>query len=84
MPLIRWLSVVMFSFLLAACGGGGSIEKDGGSLDDSTDSATYTLTVSGVSETTGEAANEVSSEQRLQLTAKLLKDGGANILPRCF
>ncbi|MDN3377759.1 MULTISPECIES: hypothetical protein [unclassified Pseudoalteromonas] len=77
MPLIRWLSVVMFSFLLAACGGGGSIEKDGGSLDDSTDSATYTLTVSGVSETTGEAANEVSSEQRLQLTAKLLKDGAA-------
>ena len=34
MSLIRWLCVVMFSFLLAACGGGGTLEKDGGSIGD--------------------------------------------------
>lgn len=77
MPLMRWLSVVMLSFLITACGGGGTLEKDGGDLGGNTDSATYTLTISGTSETTGEAANNVSSAQRLQLAAKLLKDGVA-------
>ncbi|MGO3299917.1 MAG: hypothetical protein ACTILD_04230, partial [Pseudoalteromonas sp.] len=36
MPLMRWLNIVLFSFFLAACGGGGSLEKEGGSLDGNT------------------------------------------------
>lgn len=78
MPLMRWLSVILLSFFITACGGGGTLEKDGGGLDGGgTDSPSYTLSINGLSETTGEAANDVSSEQRLVLVAKLLKDGVA-------
>ncbi|CAM3694934.1 MULTISPECIES: Ig-like domain-containing protein [Pseudoalteromonas] len=77
MPLMRWLSVIMLSFLITACGGGGTLEKEGGELGGDTDVATYTLTISAISEVTGEAANNVSANQRLELAAKLLKDGAA-------
>ncbi len=37
MPLMRWLSIMMLSLLLTACGGGGSIEKSTDGTDGTTD-----------------------------------------------
>ncbi|MCQ8876928.1 hypothetical protein NQT69_02620 [Pseudoalteromonas shioyasakiensis] len=78
MPLIRWLSVVMFSFLLAACGGGGSIEKDGGSIDgDDTDTSAYTITVQGYTQNTTDESNSVTAEIPLEIVATVKNDGVA-------
>ncbi|EWH07309.1 hypothetical protein AT00_06390 [Pseudoalteromonas lipolytica SCSIO 04301] len=72
MPLLRWLSVIVFSSLLVACGGGGSLEKEGGSLDggNTTDNPTYTITVQGYS-ADGTESNNVTADQPLMIRASL-------------
>lgn len=65
MPFMRWLSVVLFSFLLTACGGGGTIEKEGGTTP------VYTLAVQGYSSSTGEESNTVTRGASLQILAQL-------------
>ncbi len=65
MPFMRWLSVVLFSFLLTACGGGGTIEKEGETA------AAYTLAVQGYSSSTGEESNAVTRGASLQILAQL-------------
>lgn len=76
MPLMRWLNIVLLSLLLAACGGGGSLEKEGGSLDggdtdDGVDEPSYTLSLQGFSQTNGETANTVTSDEAIDLRATL-------------
>ncbi|KTF18089.1 hypothetical protein [Pseudoalteromonas sp. H105] len=71
MPLMRWLSVMLFSFLITACGGGGTIEKDG----DKT--SVYTLAVQGYSTSTGEKSNTVTSSNSLQILAQLKNNNNA-------
>lgn len=78
MPLMRWLSVVLFSFLITACGGGGSLEKDGGDLGGggtTPDTPTYTVTVQGFNQATNEQSNSVTKDAPLFLRATVLKDG---------
>ncbi|HEA18969.1 MAG TPA: hypothetical protein ENH88_21470 [Pseudoalteromonas prydzensis] len=76
MPLMRWLSVVMLSFLITACGGGGSLEKDGGTIGgDGT--AVYTITVQGFSMSSGEQVNAVANEAPLELVSQVMKNGAA-------
>ncbi|MFC3034679.1 hypothetical protein ACFOEE_19425 [Pseudoalteromonas fenneropenaei] len=71
MPIIRWFTLLALSFLLAACGGGGSIEKDG----TTTDNSAYSLTLKGQSQNTGETSNQLSGESPLLVVAHLTKDG---------
>ncbi len=74
MPLLRWLSVLIFSALLAACGGGGSLENDSGSLDggdDSTVESNYEIAVQGFSQSTGEQTNQVTADAPLTVSATL-------------
>lgn len=78
MPLIRWLSVVMLSFLLVACGGGGTIEKDGtdiGGDDDVT--PVYTIAVQGYAQGTTVESNSVSADNPLQILAQVMNNGVA-------
>ena len=61
MPLLRWLSVLVFISLLAACGGGGSLENDSGSLDGgdggTSDNPSFVVEVQGFVE--GDAKREL-------------------------
>ena len=68
MPLLRWLSVIVFSSLLVACGGGGSLENEGVHLDggNTTDNPTYTITVQGYS-ADGTESNNVTADQPLMM-----------------
>jgi hypothetical protein len=76
MPLTRLLSITLLSFLLIACGGGGSLEKsgtvDGGST---TDTPSYTVTVQGYSQTDGTDSNTVTADAPLDIRATLKQDG---------
>ena len=76
MPLMRWLSVIMLSFLITACGGGGTLQKEGGTVGGE-ETAEYTITVQGFSVSTGEQANRVANETPLELRAKVMKNGAA-------
>ncbi|WP_371374634.1 hypothetical protein [Pseudoalteromonas sp. DY56-GL79] len=75
MPLMRYFSILMLAFLLTACGGGGSIQKDtdNGNGDDGSD-GTYAITLSGA-DTSGNSTNTLSSLSPLVITATLTKDG---------
>ena len=79
MPLFRWLSVIVFSSLLAACGGGGSLESDGGSLDGGDDSSvsgsvTLNLTITDTSGAPFTVDNPVSKDNKGTVTATLLDE----------
>ncbi|MGP5155447.1 beta strand repeat-containing protein [Pseudoalteromonas prydzensis] len=79
MPLMRWLSVVMLSFLITACGGGGSLEKEGSiggeNGEGTSDGPNYTLLLQGYSKLDGSISNSVSASSPLELRATLKKDG---------
>ena len=80
MPLMRWLSVIMLSFLITACGGGGTLQKEGGNIGDGSgvgtpDEPTYTLVLQGKSKSDGSISNSVSASSPLELWATLKKDG---------
>lgn len=78
MPLMRWLSVVMLSFLITACGGGGSLEKDGGSIGDgATVQPAYTISVVGSSASSSQLSNQVTLDEPLIISATLLNNGTA-------
>ncbi|WP_301003030.1 Ig-like domain-containing protein [Pseudoalteromonas sp.] len=67
----------MLSFLVTACGGGGSLEKEGsiGGGDGTTpDTPTYTLTINGYSQLDGTQSNKVTAESPLDIKATLKKD----------
>ncbi|MBR8841379.1 MULTISPECIES: hypothetical protein [unclassified Pseudoalteromonas] len=70
MPLMRYFSILMLAFLLTACGGGGSIQKDTDNGDGS--DGTYAITLAGEG-----GANSVSSDTPLKVTATLTKNGSA-------
>ncbi|MBH0028891.1 MULTISPECIES: hypothetical protein [unclassified Pseudoalteromonas] len=82
MPLMRLLSISLLSFLLTACGGGGSLEKDGTIGDDTGDtdvSSSITLQLS-ILDSSGAAfsdSNPVSKDNKGVVTAILTSDGDA-------
>lgn len=76
MPLLRWLSILFISSLIAACGGGGSLDKDtstGGS--DETEELNYVVSVQGYSQSTTEEANSVTADEPLSISAMLTNSG---------
>lgn len=75
MPLMRWLSVILLSFFITACGGGGTLEKDNGG--DSGGDTVYTIVVQGYSVTSGEQSNTVTNAAPLELLAQVMKNGVA-------
>ena len=78
MPLMRWLNIVLFSFFLAACGGGGSLEKEGGSLDSgdggTIDEPIYTLSAQGYVKESDETSNAVTETDPIDIKVTLLKN----------
>ncbi|MDY6887837.1 MAG: hypothetical protein SVV88_09345, partial [Pseudomonadota bacterium] len=79
MPLTRLLSITLFSILLCACGGGGTIEKDGtiGDDDDSTtETSTYTVTLKGYLQSSDTESNTVTAAAPLELRATLEDEDG--------
>ncbi|MCO7249202.1 hypothetical protein [Pseudoalteromonas sp. Ps84H-4] len=81
MPLLRWLSIIVFSSLLVACGGGGSLENDSGSLDGgdggTTDTPSYSVSVKGYTAGTNEESSSVTVESPLTISATLTNQGVA-------
>ncbi|MBB1287971.1 hypothetical protein H5085_00855 [Pseudoalteromonas sp. SR43-6] len=77
MPLMRLLGISLLSFLLTACGGGGSLEKDGSISDDdsTTEAATYSVSLKGYSQTDATESNSVTPTSSLDLRAILTQDG---------
>jgi len=80
MPLMRLLGILLLSFLLTACGGGGSLEKDGTTTDDGTDSTDSTsinldLTLLDQSGAVFSEVNPVSKDNKGVVTATLTSDG---------
>jgi hypothetical protein len=81
MPLTRLLSISLLSFLLTACGGGGSIEKDGtvgsdtGTDTDVSTSITMELTLVDQSGLVFTDSNPVSKDNKGVVTATLTSDG---------
>ena len=72
MPSIRLLCALLLSFLLTACGGGGSLESpDGGSAN------RYEINVTLHSTDGGNGISQVSAAQPGLLRAKLEKNGSA-------
>ncbi|MEI8653248.1 hypothetical protein P4S57_11255 [Pseudoalteromonas sp. Hal273] len=64
MPLMRLLGISLLSFLLTACGGGGSLEKDGSISDgdSTTEAATYSVSLKGYSQTDETESNAVTAD----------------------
>ena len=81
MPFMRLLGISLLSFLLIACGGGGSIEKEGALGDDSNNDVTqaYTLSLIGYSQNDAREANSVTLNSPLDLRATL-KDNAGNVV----
>lgn len=80
MPLMRWLSVILLSFFITACGGGGTLEKDGGSIGDgdgATEQPAYTISVVGSSASSSQLSNQVTLDEPLIISATLLNNGTA-------
>lgn len=78
MPLLRWLSVLVFISLLAACGGGGSLDSDSSDGDDGTTVETnYVVSVQGYSQSTTETANAVTVDAPLTISATLTNNDEA-------
>ena len=76
MPLLRWLSILFISSLVAACGGGGSLDKDtstGGS--DETEELNYVVSVQGYSQSSTDEANSVTADEPLTISAMLTNSG---------
>ncbi|GEK08645.1 Ig-like domain-containing protein [Pseudoalteromonas peptidolytica] len=76
MPLMRYFGLLIIAFLLTACGGGGSIQKDTDNGNGDGSDGTYAITLSG-SDSDGNTANTLSSTSPLIITATLTKDGSA-------
>ncbi|MDC3189381.1 hypothetical protein NQU96_06485 [Pseudoalteromonas elyakovii] len=75
MPLLRWLSVLVFISLLAACGGGGSLDSDSSDGDDSSndsDTITIALTILDSTGTKFSATNPVRESNPGTITATLM------------
>jgi len=72
MPLMRWFSILLFSFLVTACGGGGTIDKTDNNTGDGGASNDYQLTLSILEQTT-----ELSLDTPLTIEATLSNDGAA-------
>ena len=70
---------MMLSFFITACGGGGSLEKEGsigdGNGGTTPDVPTYTVTLQGYSQEDGSASNTVTAASALDLRATLKRDG---------
>ncbi|MBH0002239.1 Ig-like domain-containing protein [Pseudoalteromonas sp. SWYJZ12] len=78
MPLMRLLSISLLSFFLTACGGGGSLEKDGsiGDGDSTTETSTYTLSLKGYLKASDTESNNVTANAPLELRASLVNEDG--------
>ncbi|MCF6440637.1 hypothetical protein L1077_14455 [Pseudoalteromonas luteoviolacea] len=70
---IRWFSTIFMIFLLTACGGGGSIEKNS-SGDGGSDSDDYALALTLNSQS---GSSELSVSNPIQIQATVTKDGEA-------
>ncbi|MEL0632400.1 hypothetical protein V6237_06425 [Pseudoalteromonas carrageenovora] len=76
MPLMRLLGILLLSFLLTACGGGGSLEKDtSDSGDGTTEDTNYVVSVQGYSHSTLDEANAVTADAPLTISARLTNSG---------
>lgn len=78
MPLLRWLSVLVFISLLAACGGGGSLDSDSSDGDDGTTVETnYVVSVQGYNQSTTDEASAVTADTPLTISATLTNNDEA-------
>ncbi|MBQ4798988.1 Ig-like domain-containing protein [Pseudoalteromonas sp. MMG006] len=76
MPLMRLLGILLLSFLLTACGGGGSLEKGSGTLDgDTGEAADEAIVQSANIEITFED-RIVTADSPLEITAIVLDSDG--------
>ncbi|MBQ4858216.1 hypothetical protein [Pseudoalteromonas sp. MMG007] len=76
MPLMRLLGILLLSFLLTACGGGGSLEKGSGTLDgDTGETADEAIVQSANIEITFED-RIVTADSPLEITAIVLDSDG--------
>ncbi|CAM3960738.1 hypothetical protein [Pseudoalteromonas byunsanensis] len=76
MPLMRWLSIMMLSLLLTACGGGGSIEKNTDGTDGTPDQSADTVLTIQVADSDGQTFDEnnpISQDNSGIVTATLTK-----------
>ncbi|XQF90066.1 hypothetical protein ACOBV8_16420 [Pseudoalteromonas espejiana] len=73
MPLLRWLSILFFSSLLAACGGGGSLDSD--SSDGENEELNYVVSLQGYNQSTSDEANAVTVDTPLTISATLTNNG---------
>ncbi|MBB1400581.1 Ig-like domain-containing protein [Pseudoalteromonas sp. SG45-1] len=78
MPLMRLLGISLLSFLLTACGGGGSLEKDGSISDgdSTTETSTYTISLKGYLKASDTESNSVTADTPLELRASLVNEDG--------
>ena len=78
MPLMRLLGISLLSFLLTACGGGGSLEKDGSISDgdSTTETSTYTISLKGYLKASDTESNSVTADAPLELRASLVNEDG--------
>ncbi|MBB1429115.1 Ig-like domain-containing protein [Pseudoalteromonas sp. SG43-4] len=78
MPLMRLLGISLLSFLITACGGGGSLEKDGSISDgdSTTETSTYTISLKGYLKASDTESNSVTADAPLELRASLVNEDG--------
>ena len=78
MPLMRLLGISLLSFLLTACGGGGSLEKDGSISDgdSTTETSTYTISLKGYLKASDTESNSVTANAPLELRSSLVNEDG--------
>ncbi|WP_155734440.1 hypothetical protein [Pseudoalteromonas luteoviolacea] len=69
---MRWFSTIFMIFLLTACGGGGSIERDSSGDGSGNDTDDYALELSLESQS---GTSELSVVNPIQIQAKVTKDG---------
>lgn len=76
MPLMRLLSISLLSFFLTACGGGGSLEKDGGTIGDVTGETDGGTIVQTANIEISFEDRSVTADSPLEITATVLGADG--------
>ena len=79
MPLMRLLSILLLSFLLTACGGGGSLEKDGETLSDDTGNTGGDTIVQAANIEISFEDRPVTADSPLEITATVVGTDGQPI-----
>ncbi|WP_404340312.1 hypothetical protein [Pseudoalteromonas mariniglutinosa] len=83
MPITRWLSIVLLSFILAGCGGGGSLEKDGSTVGDGngdTDDSSGEVIEQAITVDVDFADRIVTANAPLEITATVIGSDGLPVV----